>query len=95
MEVKPGYRHTEEGVIPEDWEVVNLGRTCTQVTTGKLDANAMKESGEYRFYTCAKDYCQIDTYAFDTEALLVSGNGANVGYIHYYKGEFNAYKRTY
>ena len=89
------YKQTEMGVIPEDWDVVNLGRTCTQVTTGKLDANAMKEYGEYRFYTCAKDYYQIDTYAFDTEALLVSGNGANVGYIHYYKGKFNAYQRTY
>ena len=55
----------------------------------------MKENGEYRFYTCAKEYYQIDKYAFDTEALLVSGNGANVGYIHYYKGKFNAYQRTY
>jgi type I restriction enzyme S subunit len=27
--------------------------------------------------------------------LLVSGNGANVGYVHYYKGKFNAYQRTY
>ncbi len=34
-------------------------------------------------------------YAFDSEALLISGNGANVGYIHYYKGKFNAYQRTY
>ena len=93
--VRPGYKQTEVGLIPEDWDVANLGRTCTQVTTGKLDANAMKENGEYRFYTCAKDYYQIDTYAFDTEALLVSGNGANVGYIHYYKGKFNAYQRTY
>ena len=90
-----GYKQTEVGVIPEDWDVVDLGGTCTKVTTGKLDANAMKENGEYRFYTCAKDYYQIDTYAFDTEALLVSENGANVGYIHYYKGKFNAYQRTY
>jgi len=36
-----------------------------------------------------------DKYAFDTEALLVSGNGANVWYIHYFKGKFNAYQRTY
>ena len=26
---------------------------------------------------------------------MISGNGANVGYIHYYKGKFNAYQRTY
>jgi putative type I restriction enzyme specificity protein len=55
----------------------------------------MIENGQYRFYTCAKDYCYIDKYAFDTEALLISGNGAYVGYIHYYKGKFNAYQRTY
>ena len=55
----------------------------------------MVENGQYRFYTCAKDYYYIDKYAFDTEALLISGNGAYVGYIHYYKGKFNAYQRTY
>jgi len=27
--------------------------------------------------------------------LIVSGNGANVGYIHHYQGKFNAYQRTY
>jgi len=78
----------------EDWEEKSLGSLC-KITTGKLDANAMVEDGEYRFYTCAKDYFRIDKYAFDTEALLISGNGANVGYIHYYKGKFNAYQRTY
>ena len=46
-------------------------------------------------HTCAKEYYQIDNYAFDTDALLVSGNGANVGYIHYYNGKFNACQRTY
>ena len=65
------------------------------MTTGKLDANAMVENGKYRFYTCAKDYYKINEYAFDTDALLISGNGANVGYIHHYEGKFNAYQRTY
>ena len=77
-----------------DWEEKKLGEK-SKITTGKLDANAMVENGEFRFYTCAKDYYKIDKYAFDTEALLISGNGANVGYIHYYKGKFNAYQRTY
>jgi len=77
-----------------EWKQSLLGQHC-QITTGKLDANAMKEDGQYRFYTCAKDYYFIDNFAFDTEALLISGNGAHVGYIHYYKGKFNAYQRTY
>jgi type I restriction enzyme S subunit len=77
-----------------DWEENILGNLC-EITTGKLDANAMVDNGQYRFYTCAKDYYLIDKYAFDTDALLISGNGANVGYIHHYKGKFNAYQRTY
>ena len=78
----------------EDLKEYKLGEICS-ITTGKLDANAMVENGKYRFYTCAKEYSFIDKYAFDTEALLISGNGAYVGYIHYYKGKFNAYQRTY
>lgn len=77
------------------WETKKLGDICGRITTGKLDANAMVENGEYRFYTCAKEFCHINTYAFEGKALLVSGNGANVGYVHYYDGKFNAYQRTY
>ncbi|WP_281863983.1 restriction endonuclease subunit S [Planomicrobium okeanokoites] len=84
----------EDGGEFSEWEEKKLGDLCN-ITTGKLDANAMQSDGQYRFYTCAKEYYWIDKYAFDTEALLVSGNGANVGYIHYYKGKFNAYQRTY
>jgi type I restriction enzyme S subunit len=77
-----------------EWEEKKLGEVC-KIKTGKLDANAMEENGKYRFYTCAKEFYKINDFAFDTEALLVSGNGANVGYIHYFKGKFNAYQRTY
>ena len=76
------------------WEYVRLGDIC-KITTGKLDANAQVENGKYPFFTCAERPFNIDSYAFDTEALLISGNGANLGYINYYKGKFNAYQRTY
>lgn len=77
-----------------DGKWVKLGDIC-HITTGKLDANAMEENGQYPFFTCAeKPFC-INNYAFDTEALLISGNGANLGYINYYNGKFNAYQRTY
>ncbi|WP_288685837.1 restriction endonuclease subunit S [uncultured Brachyspira sp.] len=80
---------------PNGVEFKKMSDICKSIKTGKLDANAMEENGKYRFYTCAKEYYKINTYAFDCEALLISGNGANVGYIHYYKGKFNAYQRTY
>lgn len=66
-----------------------------EITTGKLNANAMVANGKYNFYTCSKNILKIDKYEFDTEALLISGNGEHVGYIHYFKGKFNAYQRTY
>ena len=78
----------------DEWEEVRLGEIC-KITTGKLNANAMVENGQYTFFTCARETYKINEFAFDTEALLVSGNGANVGYIHYFKGKFNAYQRTY
>jgi type I restriction enzyme S subunit len=79
----------------ETWDKDLLGNIAKDITTGKLDANAMTEDGQYRFYTCAKNYYKIDRYAFDKEALLIAGNGAYLGYIHYYNGKFNAYQRTY
>jgi type I restriction enzyme S subunit len=88
MDVNPG-------LIPDGWEVKTLRDVCGRVTTGKLDANAMVADGDYPFFTCASEPYRIDRHAFDCEALLVSGNGANVGYVHYYNGKFNAYQRTY
>ena len=73
---------------------VKLGDIC-HITTGKLDANAQVDNGIYPFFTCAEQSYKIDNFAFETEALLISGNGANLGYINYYKGKFNAYQRTY
>ena len=34
MEVKPGYKQTEIGVIPEDWEVTRIGEVSTKVGSG-------------------------------------------------------------
>lgn len=86
----------ENGKIFEgEWEEKSLGETYKKTTTGKLDANAMVENGEYAFFTCAQKVYRIDCFAYETEALLISGNGAYVGYVHYFNGKFNAYQRTY
>ncbi|EDY87316.1 type I restriction-modification system S subunit [gamma proteobacterium HTCC5015] len=63
------------------------------MTTGKLDANAADENGQYPFFTCSRTPSAIDTYAFDCEAVLLAGNGDFN--LKYYKGKFNAYQRTY
>ena len=74
-------------------ETLSLNDAC-KITTGKLDANAMEKDGKYKFFTCSRGDFFINKYAFDCEALLISGNG-EVGLSKYYKGKFNAYQRTY
>ena len=74
-------------------ETLSLNDAC-KITTGKLDANAMAKDGKYKFFTCSRGDFSINKYAFDCEALLISGNG-EVGLSKYYKGKFNAYQRTY
>jgi len=64
-----------------------------QIRTGKLDANASSNNGQYPFFTCAVEPLKIDTYSYDCECVLVAGNGdLNV---KYYDGKFDAYQRTY
>jgi type I restriction enzyme S subunit len=72
-----------------------LGEVCSSIRTGKLNANEKDEDGLYPFFTCDAEPYRINTYAFDCEAILITGNGSQVGHINYYKGKFNAYQRTY
>ncbi len=66
------------------------------IKTGKLDANAAVEGGQYPFFTCSRQIYAIDNYAFDCEAILLAGNNAVGDFnVKHYKGKFNAYQRTY
>lgn len=73
--------------------MVRLGELCS-ITTGKKDVNQGNPNGNYPFFTCAKTHTFADSYSFDTEALLIAGNG-DVGTVKYYNGKFEAYQRTY
>lgn len=74
------------------WPVLTLGK-LVEIKTGKLDANAAVAGGCYPFFTCSRNNLEIETYAFDDDAVIVAGNGdLNV---KHFKGKFNAYQRTY
>lgn len=77
-----------------EWEDKMLGAVA-DVTTGKLDANAMTPNGIYDFYTSGTKKYKIDIAAFIGPAITIAGNGATVGYMHLADGKFNAYQRTY
>jgi type I restriction enzyme S subunit len=74
------------------WTDSKLGDLC-QVKTGKKDVNQGNPDGQFPFFTCAADHTYSDSFSFDTEALLIAGNGI-VGQVSYYSGKFEAYQRT-
>jgi len=45
MEVKPGYKQTDVGVIPEDWDVRSLAEICSKITDGTHDTPTPVRSG--------------------------------------------------
>jgi len=76
-----------------EWETKRLGDVC-QITTGRKDVNEENPVGQFPFFTCSRSHTFSDSYSFDSEAILIAGNG-EVGNLHYYKGKFEAYQRTY
>ena len=89
---KEGYKNTEIGVIPLEWEVVKVGNILN-VKTGKMNAQDQVEDGKYPFFTRSVNIQTIDTYAYDTEALFIAGEGNFK--VRYYNGKFNLHQRTY
>lgn len=89
----PGYENTEivEGV-PEGWQQLLLDQVAP-ILTGKKDANFSTINGQYPFFTCAQIPLQAPAYSFDCNAVILAGNGDfNV---KLYRGQFEAYQRTY
>lgn len=75
-------------------KLVTLDEYCS-IFTGKKNANASVDGGKYKFFTCAPEALQIDSYIYDGNAIIVSGNGAYTGRTRFYSGKFDLYQRTY
>lgn len=73
-------------------QTVRLGEVA-HINCGKKDAQAATEHGAYPFFTCAAHPKRIDSYQFDGECVLLSGN---IDFqARYYRGKFDAYQRIY
>lgn len=89
----PGYENTAiiDGV-PEGWRKANLPE-ISPIVTGKKDANFGTTDGKYLFFTCAQEPIKAPSFSFDCDAVILAGNGDfNV---KLYRGQFEAYQRTY
>ena len=77
-----------------EWEKIKV-KKLAKIKTGRYDANHAVENGKYEFFTCALLSSKANTFSFDDDAIILPGNGANVGEVLYYSGKLEAYQRTY
>lgn len=90
----PGYRQTEVGVIPEDWQVKSLGEIAHIKTGGRNNQDKVDE-GEYPFFVRSAMVERINSYSYDCEAILVPGEGDIGNIFHYICGRFDVHQRVY
>lgn len=93
--VRAGYKATELGVIPEDWNV-DIIDNHTHVTTGAKNTQDAVADGKYPFFVRSHTVERINSYSFDGEAVLTAGDGVHTGKIfHYINGKFDYHQRVY
>ncbi|MDE0843924.1 MAG: restriction endonuclease subunit S, partial [Psychrobacter pacificensis] len=89
-----GFKQSDLGDIPEDWEVVLLG-DITKIKTGSKNNQDKAIDGIYPFFVRSNNIERINTYSYDCEAIAIPGEG-NIGSIfHYIHGKFDAHQRVY
>ncbi len=93
--VPKGYKQTEVGVIPEDWDFDFIDNLA-HITTGGKNTQDRVDDGEYPFFVRSQTAERINSYSFDGEAVLTAGDGVGTGKVfHYINGKFDAHQRVY
>lgn len=81
--------------VPSHWNIVPL-RHLVRISTGGRDTQDRLDDGDYPFYVRSMNVERIDTYSFDEEAVLTSGDGAGVGKVfHHVQEKFELHQRMY
>jgi len=67
-----------------------------KVTTGNKDTQDKIDDGKYPFFVRSQTIEKINSFSYDGEAILTSGDGVGVGKIyHYIIGKFDFHQRVY
>ncbi len=95
FEINPGYKQTEVGVIPEDWDLDDI-ENLAHITTGGRNTQDRIDDGQYPFFVRSQTAERINSYSYDGEAVLTAGDGVGTGKVfHYINGKFDTHQRVY
>ena len=92
MGVKPGYKRTEVGVIPEEWEAQPLATLTTGVSSGK--SKPMKGATTFPVFGSTGIIGHTEKPAYEGKAILVARVGANAGTLNIVTGQYGVTDNT-
>ena len=80
-ELKPGYKQTEVGVIPEDWDLRLLNEVVTFLDGKRKpvkDVDRSNMRGTIPYYGASGIIDYVNDYLFDDELILLGEDGENI-----------------
>lgn len=93
--IETKFKHTEIGLIPNDWEI-KMTKEFANITTGSQNTQDHVNNGKYPFYVRSPKVERINNYIFDTEGVVTAGDGVGTGKtFHYVNGKFGLHQRCY
>ena len=81
MEVRPGYKQTEVGVIPMDWNVRRLSDVVDFLDGQRRpvkDADRGKMRGDIPYYGASGIVDYVNSYIFNDDLILLGEDGENI-----------------
>ncbi len=95
MGVEAGYKMTNIGIIPKEWNVDFISNHAL-ICTGSRNTQDRIDDGTYPFFVRSSTVERINNYSFDGEAVLTAGDGVRTGKVfHYINGKFDFHQRVY
>lgn len=75
------------------YQTIKLGEVC-DITTGNSNTVDAVSGGQYAFFDRSKIIKRSNRFLFDSEALIIPGEGAEF-FPRYYSGKFDLHQRAY
>ena len=95
MKLISEYKKSEVGIIPKDWKV-DIIKNLAKISTGGKNTQDRIDDGIYPFFVRSNKIENINSFSFDTEAVLTAGDGVGTGKVfHYINGKFDCHQRVY
>lgn len=90
--MKPGYKQTDVGVIPEEWEVVALASLATTVASGRSQSGLLQ--GTYPVYGSTGIIGYTERPEYEGDSILAARVGANAGKLNLVSGKYGVTDNT-